>query len=679
MRAGSAKVLLDLLRHQGISWAAFRARYAIRKRLGSLERRAPAKPWDAWSVDDLAEGPGLVATWLDGRLRGGGPRFLIDPADRDEVRSVAPAWDEAGDPVVENAERIVRGRLRYFGNEWLDVGSPPDWHRNPVTGQTAPADRHWSRIDDFGHGDIKLIWEANRFGFVFDLVRAYRRTGNQELARLFWTWVEDWAHRNPPNLGPAWMCGQETALRVLAWCFGMFGFGDAPSTDPPRLARITKMIAVSGSRIEANLDYAISQRNNHGVSEGAALWTIGILFPQLHDAGRWRRLGRDALEREARQLIADDGSFSQHSVNYHRVMLQAYLWSVRLGQRNGCELSAETLDRIRAASRWLWRLHDDTGGGVPRFGADDGALILPLTGCGFHDFRPVLQAAHVLLHGSRTFEPGPWDEEPYWLVGRDALRAPVDPEPLESGSGTDGGWHVLRSAEGLAAMHAPATFRTRPSHADLLHVDVWWRGWNVALDPGTNSYNAPPPWDDPFARTRFHNTVSVDGLDQMERAARFLWLPWARGRTGTIRTDEATGAEIWEGSHFGYRRLADPVSHRRAVVRLRGEHWLVVDRLRAAGRHDYRLHWLHPDVPFHWDAEKCRLALDLPVGRYHVRLGGSSPGGVLDVARAVQDDPRAVRWHLPFPRRWRSPPAGRCGSGRCWGLTSRRPPSTAAR
>ena len=40
---------------------------------------------------------------------------------------------------------------------------------------------------------------------------------------------------------------------------------------------------------------------------------------------------------------------------------------------------------------------------------------------------------------------------------------------------------------------------------------------NVALDAGTYSYNAPQPWANPLAQTAYHNTVTVDDLDQMER------------------------------------------------------------------------------------------------------------------------------------------------------------------
>ena len=33
---------------------------------------------------------------------------------------------------------------------------------------------------------------------------------------------------------------------------------------------------------------------------------------------------------------------------------------------------------------------------------------------------------------------------------------------------------------------------------DQLHLDLWWRGLNIAQDAGTYLYNADPPWDNPL-------------------------------------------------------------------------------------------------------------------------------------------------------------------------------------
>src|SRR4030095_16561518 len=107
---------------------------------------------------------------------------------------------------------------------------------------------------------------------------------------------------------------------------------DAEATSAERVAHLAQMIAVSGARVDANLDYALSQHNNHSIREGLGLWAIGALCPELRFAEQWKETGRQVLETQGRELIYDDGAFSQHSVNYHRLMLHDYLWALQLGE-----------------------------------------------------------------------------------------------------------------------------------------------------------------------------------------------------------------------------------------------------------------------------------------------------------------------------------------------------------
>jgi hypothetical protein len=155
-----------------------------------------------------------------------------------------------------------------------------------------------------------------------------------------------------------------------------------------------------------------------------------------------------------------------------------------------------------------------------------------------------------------------------------------------------------------------ARFTSRPGHADQLHLDLWWRGLNVAQDAGTYRYTAQPPWENALTSAFVHNTVTLDGQDQMTRAGKFLYLDWAQAEA---LEHERSKDEIWErviAQHGGYRRLG--VRHRREVVR-RGENWEVYDRLLPARRtllrrkHQARLHWLLPDWPWELDANQLRL------------------------------------------------------------------------
>jgi asparagine synthase (glutamine-hydrolysing) len=572
------------------------------------------------------------------------PAFFFTPEQRHIFRPLLAVWNMQKHHPINDAEALRRGNLRYFAHTLVPIGFPPAWHTNPLTGEHVDAEGHWSQLSDFGYGDIKAIWEPSRFGFVYALVRAYWCTGVEQYAAWFWQLIEDWRQHNPPQQGLNWKCGQEISLRIMAWCFGLYGFLTSESTTASRVAMLAQMIAVAGQRIEANLYYALSQQNNHGISEGVGLWTIGTLFPEFRAAAQWQTLGREVLEGQGQALIYEDGSFAQHSMNYHRLMLHDYLWCIRLGDVHEQPFSAALKERVSKAGMLLYQLQDEISGQVPCYGQNDGALILPLNNCDYHNFRPVIQATHYLATGTRCYDSGPWDEDLLWLFGPSALTAPRQALQRTDLQAKHGGYYTLRSPHGFVFTRG-TTLRHRPGQADMLHIDLWWQGHNIALDAGTYSYNAPAPWNNAFSQTVYHNTVTVDNMDQMEHVSPFLWLPWLHSQVHTFHPSPSGWFAYWQGEHDGYQRCRPPVRHRRGIMRLGEQHWLVLDALSSRGPHQYRLHWLFPDSAYTWDANRGHLTLMFSEGPYHVQSATLRMEDV--VFSLVRADPHS-------PRGWRS-------------------------
>ena len=630
--------------HFGPVWLGRRLAYAARTRAGGMARRLPAQPWEALPLSAAVSQPILAnADTYHQYRRQHAPPFFFRPGDLPLYQPHFARWDMADRSPLPQVAALREGIWHYFAGLEVKAGLPPDWHANPLTGQRAPKKQHWSRFGDYEYGDIKMIWEASRFGVAYLLVRAYWRTGDNEYAELFWQLVENWRLHNPPELGPNWKCGQETSFRVMAWCFALYGFMEAPASTPGRVAGLAQMLATFGYRIAGNLGYALAQQNNHGISEGLGLWTLATLFPEFKEAKRWDQKGRSVLEAQARALIYDDGSFSQHSFNYQRLMLHDYVWVVRLGEILGQPFSTELRQRLDTSAELLFQVQDEYTGQAPDYGQNDGALILPLDNCAFGDYRPITQSVKYACTGRRLYESGPWDEDLLWLFGPQALESPHAPVSRHDLNADDGGYYTLRSTTGFVFTRCPQ-FRHRPGHADLLHVDLWWQGQNIVVDPGTFSYNAPAPWDNALARTAYHSTVSVDGTDQMERIGRFLWLPWARGRVRTRWQQPGGVWAYWEGEHDGYARLPSPVWHRRGILRGPGV-WIVLDALTSAGNHDYRLHWLFSDLPYVWDEQGRCMELTTPAGPYRAHFTASKPINALSLVRADRASPRG--WIAP--------------------------------
>jgi uncharacterized heparinase superfamily protein len=100
-------------------------------------------------------------------------------------------------------------------------------------------------------------------------------------------------------------------------------------------------------------------------------------------------------------------------------------------------------------------------------------------------------------------------------------------------------------------------------HADALSFTLRAFGTDVFVDPGTYDYFSFPACRAYFRSTRAHNTVVVDGLDQSMMLGPFLWGARARAKCVAWAPTIQGGQVI--GEHDGYKRLADPVLHRRTL------------------------------------------------------------------------------------------------------------------
>jgi len=424
----------------------------------------------------------------------------------------------------------------YFGIQRDSTLEPPDWHANPFQPDARTSvEKCWWQIPDFDPetGDIKSIWEASRFDWLLAMSERVALGERTELTRLN-HWLQDWTWQNPPYLGANWKCGQEASIRVIHLALTARILGQVSQPEPGLLA----LIRMHLTRIAPTIKYAIGQANNHGTSEAAALFTGGSWLAAAGDSQgqRWQAMGRRWMENRASILIAADGTFSQYSVNYHRVMLDTFSFAECWRQALALPgFSQQFSDRLSAATDWLEQMTDSKTGDTPNIGANDGAQIISLTDTGYRDFRPSVQLASVLFRRSAAYHAnGSWDQPLIWL----GLEKPKTIAPtLQSITLNDGGLHILRCGQAVAYLRYPR-FRFRPSQADALHCDLWVGGQNIARDAGTFSYNSTNEDLAYFNGTGAHNTIEFDGRDQMPRLGRFLFGPWLKTQKVQFVADE---------------------------------------------------------------------------------------------------------------------------------------------
>ena len=128
-------------------------------------------------------------------------------------------------------------------------------------------------------------------------------------------------------------------------------------------------------------------------------------------------------------------------------------------------------------------------------------------------------------------------------------------------------------------------------HSDSLSVDVSGFGKTLLIDPGRYMYEGPyRVW---FESTEAHNTVVVDGKNQSEMQDGWLFKTMAVGKNKKWVTNK--NFDFFDGSHDGYERLNEPVTHRRRILFVKPYYWIIVDDMIGKGEHDFDLYYHFPE------------------------------------------------------------------------------------
>jgi len=540
--------------------------------------------------------------------------FFAAFAEPQETRAVLDSrfGGRARELLLERAERIVAGQFDLLGLRALDFGNPIDWHLEPVAAKRTPL-AHWSRIDYLDAsvaGDKKITWELNRQQYFAVLGRAYWRTGDERYAETFARHLKSWMDANPPKRGINWASSLEVAFRAISWLWSLQFFKHSPHLTPALHTRALKFLYLHARHLETNLSTYFSP-NTHLTGEALGLVYLGTLLPEFRAASRWRATGARILFDQLERQVRPDGVYFEQTSYYQRYTTDFYTHFLLLLRAGGDDGAMREGSRGRLLEEKLQALLDHLmyltlpDGTTPLFGDEDGGRLSWFDERAHNDFRATLATGATLFrradykHVAREAS-----EETFWLTGVrglsgfDALDA-TRPPASGSRAFTDGGYYVMRDGWTSHSNYLLLDCGTHGSlggahaHADALAVlSLAARGRHLLVDSGTYTYTGSPALRDHFRVTAAHNTLTVDGESSSVPVSAFRWGRAARASCRLWLSQ--TRFDLFEGEHDGYARLASPARHVRSVLFVKGDYWLVRDRVETSGTHDYELN-------FHFD------------------------------------------------------------------------------
>ena len=530
----------------------------------------------------------------------------------------------------------------------IDVGQDIDWKLAPV-------------------GDPEWSWCLNRHEYWNTLGRAYFHTKDEKYAREFISQLRDWIKKNPP-LDVEWMISlpieesQSTFEKSCSWrplsagirmytawipCF--LHFLHSPHFTPKVLVTMLGSIADHAKYLRAFYTHHVFFHNvspNWGIMESNGLAHIGIMFPEFKEATAWRSRALARLEDQIRCNIFPDGMLEELASGYHLTAAFSFLAVAELALRNNYSISKEYMRKLEKLIEFVMLIMKPHGV-YPMLGdADESDVFGEFASYGWYEDLNNLNALsdindlrYILKGGARLFDRS----DMLWVAthGKEGKKPKAGSSVFPIS-----GYFVMRSGwdhndQYLIMDCGPLGEEAQGAghgHCDSLSIDVSAYGQTLLIDPGRYIYT-----EDPLRYylkgTASHNTIMVDGQDQSQM--RDSWMFDTFANSTFHQTVTSKSFDYVDGSHDGYERLDNPVTHRRRIFYFKPGYWIVFDDLTGNGQHQF-------DLLYHFEPD-CKVAIEdktlIANAQYHDNVGlvmipGNPDGLEILVAEGQEEPPR---------------------------------------
>ena len=567
MLTDKIKQACQILANMGIRYFSYRLFYELQRKTGLLKRKFP--------TDGLLRANALAMTKniipLTEWKTSAQPFFFSS-------REAVTFEKKPTDTLKEAFNNILSGKIQFFSYQYFDLGLDYDLVTNPDSGFRYDIRKHWTQINDLSKeaGDIKYVWEKSRFSFLYTIIR-YDYHFDEDHSQFVFQQITDWIDKNPLNCGPNYKCSQEISLRILNWIFALYFYKNSPNLTEDLFSKIIQSIYWQLHHVYNNINFSIiTVRNNHAITETLTLYIVSALFPQFPNASQWKEKGKNLFEEEIAYQIYDDGTYLQFSMNYHRVVVQLLTWAIRIAGLNGDQFNNIVYEKAYKSLNFLYQCQEDSNGYLPNYGSNDGALFFKLSVNDYRDYRPQLDALHILLTGKPLYQT--IYEDRFWYGKENSFRFQLLKKQQGILQFETGGYYLIREPETLTFIRC-GRHKDRPAHADNLHLDVWYKGENILVDGGTYKYNTDDESAKYFGGTESHNTVMLDDYDQMLKGPRFVWLNWSQAIKAKVTEYNDYYEFTGEVSCFTY--LDPQIIHQRSIRKYKNKpEWEIEDHIK---------------------------------------------------------------------------------------------------
>lgn len=450
------------------------------------------------------------------------------------------------------------------------------------------------------NNDREWAWLSNRHTQLSAVFDTYMETGNPKYARYVDLFLKDFILASMPypavkSSTSVWR-GLEVAARVKMWSRIYYGMLQSPYLSPA-----TQLLVLSSIPDHAHYNRQFHNANNWLTMEISALATVATNFPELKKSDEWISYSIATMVESMKGQVYQDGIQTELTSHYHNVALANF------------ELFKEICDRAKRPlpdffNQTIVQMYDY----IARAIRPDGFRILNNDGDRGSDRELLLEAAKKY-------------NKPEWAYL--ASNGKSGTKPVQGPSYLFPWASQLISRSGYDADAHWSFFDIGPwgsghQHKDKLHISVSAYGRDLLVDAGRFAYTGEVATKfRPYATgSAAHNLILIDGKGQLPG-------PLLADKPLDASQVKITPAFDYATSDFSKFDTDGAASHTRAVMYVRNQFWVVVDRIKTdkARKIETLWHW-HPECLVSQDGNTIRttntrgnLAI-LPVSKQKTKI-----------------------------------------------------------
>jgi hypothetical protein len=468
------------------------------------------------------------------------------------------------------------------------------------------------------NNDSEWAWLSNRHTQISSVLNTYFETGNPKYATYIDAFLRDFILKSMPypavkSSTSVWR-GLEVAARAKVWTRIFYSLINSEYFSPA-----TQLLVLSSLPDHAHYNRYFHGGNNWLTMEISALATIAAYFPELKKADEWLDYSIGAMIESMKDQVYPDGIQTELTSHYHNVSLHNF------------ELFKDICDKAnKPLPDFFTQTIEDMYNYIAHAVRPDGFRVLNNDGDRGSDRQ-------LILSGAKKFNRADWE----YIVtnGASGTKPTAGPSYFFPWAGQ------LISRSGYDTNAHWSFFDIGPwgsghQHNDKMHISIAAYGRDLLVDAGRFAYTGEVAQKfRPYAKgSAGHNLILIDNQGQ---------------DAGPTHAKEPLGKEYFKiADDFDYASnsfdqfisVAGEAKHTRSVFYVRGEFWVVVDKITTDRPREINAlwHW-HPECVV--EKSKSTVKTDNKRGNLAVIPVGKQKFAVTFVKG--QETPEIQGWYSP--------------------------------